>query len=131
LTEHESRQKRYDFRSDSNYALWYRKIRRVQAAKSDEWQRSVTLNLSAGGAAISVGHGKGYEKLTPGDLLEFELVMPGGPVFGIARVVRILDYRGSSNVAGISFVSVAPQDRDKIAKTVLNDGLENRHGKDK
>ncbi|MGI6620458.1 MAG: PilZ domain-containing protein [Bacillota bacterium] len=120
-------QKRDDFRSDSSYLFFYRTLREGEPAGTSEWRKSATLNLSAGGAAIFVDH----EKPAPGDLIEFQLVIPGGPVFGIAQVVRILESRGPSDAVGITFVSVAPGDKDKIAKTVLANGLESRHGKDK
>ncbi|HHT84524.1 MAG: PilZ domain-containing protein [Bacillota bacterium] len=123
----EYKQKRHDFRSDSSYLFLFRKLGEGQATEAHEWHRSSTLNLSAGGAAIFAGN----EKLAPGDFIEFQLVIPGGPVFGIAQVVRILDSGGPSDAVGISLVSVAPRDRDRIARIVLADGLENRHGKHK
>ncbi len=91
-----------------------------------EWHKSATLNLSAGGAAISLAH----RGLVPGELLEFELAIPDGPVFGIAQVLRLIDDQKEPQAA-LNFVSVASQDRDKIARAVLTDGLENCHGKNK
>lgn len=52
-------------------------------------------------------------------------------MFGIAKVVRVLDSQEQSDAVGVSFVSVAPRDRDRIARIVLADGLERRHGKPK
>lgn len=125
MTKQYSNQKRHDYRIDSKFPFWHRKFHRASDTQSDKWQQSVTLNLSAGGAAITMGS----EHLVPEDLLEFELIIPGGPVFGIAKVVRILDYESSPKAVGINFISVASKDRDKIARVVLSNGLERRHGK--
>lgn len=123
----EYNQKRREFRIHSSYAFLYRKLQGEKPDGSHKWHKTMTLNLSAGGAALFAED----EKLAPGDLLEFQLVIPGGPVFGIAEVVRILDSQGLSDAVGVSFVSMAPRDKDKIARVVLTDGLENRHGKHK
>ncbi len=125
MTKQYSNQKRHDYRTEARFPFWYRKLRRPPETQGNEWQQSLTLNLSAGGAAITVAG----ERLVPEELLEFELIIPGGPVFGIAKVVRLLDHESSGDAVGINFVSVATEDRDKIAGIVLSNGLESRHGK--
>lgn len=122
MTEHV--QKRRDFRSESSYGFLYRKLQDGEVIGDSDWQKTATINLSAGGAAIFV---EGIS-LAPGDIIEFQLLIPGGPVFGIAEVVRHLETQDALCAVGVRFVSVAPGDRDKIAKIVLADGLENRHG---
>lgn len=119
-------QKRSDFRAEGNYPFWYRSIPRGKSENPEnDWQHSSTLNLSAGGAAVSID----TQKLRPGDLMEFELVIPGGPVFGIAKVVRVLARGQHKTQVAVMFVSVAPKDKDRIAQVVLTDGLERRHEK--
>lgn len=126
LTKPRFRQRRQDFRSESTYGFTFRKLEQTEPVDGPEWHKSMTLNLSAGGAAISPAH----QKLSSGDLLEFELDIPYGPVFGIAQVVRLMDGEGECAVA-LNFVSIASSDKDKIARTVLTDGLENCYGKNK
>jgi len=116
---------RRDFRAETAYPFWFRKLETNDGPKGDaaEWHRSYTLNLSAGGALVSSSN----ENLQQGDLIEFELVVPGGPVFGIAKVVRVvLDGQREEQYA-FMFVSIAPRDKDRIAQVVLNDGLEKRY----
>ena len=118
-------QKRSYFRAAANYPFWYRKIPQGAAGHQEgDWQYSSTLNLSAGGAAVPVD----FQGLKPGDLIEFELVIPGGPVFGIAEIVRVLTKGNGRAQAAVMFVSVATKDRDRIAQVVLTDGLERHHG---
>ncbi len=118
-------QKRFDFRIEANYPFWYRKITQGASEHQEgEWQHSSTLNLSAGGAAVPTD----FQGLGPGDLIEFELVIPGGPVFGIAEILRILTQSNGKAQAALTFVSVATKDRDRIAQVVLTDGLERHHG---
>lgn len=90
------------------------------------WEVSSTIDLSAGGAAFYGG--KEGRKVSPGDLLEFQLVIPGKPVFGIARVIRVRDTENESQPSlAVRFISIEPRDQDRIAKMVLSDGLGKRH----
>ncbi len=122
----ERTEKRNNFRSESNYVLYFRRICKNEKGKHSEWQRSTTLNISAGGAAIFT-----ETEVKLDEVLEFELLIPGGPIFGLAKVVRLLDSAGLSNAVGIKFISVASHDQDKIARAVLANGLEGRHGQNK
>lgn len=117
--------KRRDFRAETAYPFWFRKLEEMKNGtdRGGKWRHSYTLNLSAGGALIFTDD----DGLKEEDLVEFELVVPGGPVFGIARVVRtILDERQQKQ-CGVMFVSIASRDKDRIAQVVLNDGLEKRY----
>lgn len=116
---------RRDFRAETAYPFWFRKLETNDGPKGDaaEWHRAYTLNLSAGGALVS----SSSVDLHQGDLIEFELVVPGGPIFGIAKVVRVVSDGQRGERYAFMFVSIAPKDKDRIARVVLNDGLEKRY----
>jgi len=122
-SDNSSRIQRNDFRAKTNYPFWFRKLD-IESAKSIEspWHHCYTLDLSAGGALISTD----LEDLAPGDHIEFELIIPGGPVFGIAKIVRTIEEERERQL-GLMFVSMAAKDKDRIAQVVLSDGLEKRN----
>ena len=83
----------------------------IESAKSIEspWHHCYTLDLSAGGGALI---STDLEDLAPGDHIEFELIIPGGPVFGIAKIVRTIEEERERQL-GLMFVSMAAKDKDR------------------
>ncbi|MGE5578679.1 MAG: PilZ domain-containing protein [Bacillota bacterium] len=114
-------QKRSDFRSGISYPIWYRDLR--NSGPGGEWARTSTKDLSGGGASFSLVDDRRLLRRT-GDTLEVQVILPPTPVFAIAKIVRIFQDDDGSLCAGVMFVSVAPKDKDRIVRVVLNEGLE-------
>lgn len=119
----EGSEKRNDFRASSQYPFWYRRC--PDGNEEEEWQRTVTRDLSAGGAAFWLGSAEIHEQ----DIVEFQLLIPPRPVFGIGEVVRVFEDTGNGKAAAVRFASLESRDKDRIARVVLSDGLEDAHGK--
>jgi c-di-GMP-binding flagellar brake protein YcgR len=112
-------ERRDDYRAIVNYPLWYRHVPK-ENRDDVEWERTMTRDLSAGGAHIWGC----LPSLSVGDLLEIQIIIPPRPVFTIAQVVRIMyDEDNRAESFGVAFLSIAQQDRDRIASVVLKDGL--------
>ncbi|MEX0974433.1 MAG: PilZ domain-containing protein [Bacillota bacterium] len=114
-------QKRSDFRSGLSYPIWYRDLH--EGGPGGEWARTSTRDLSGGGSSFDLVDGGRLERRT-GDMLEIQVILPPTPVFAIGRVVRVFQDERGCLWAGVMFVSIAPKDKDRIVRVVLNEGLE-------
>lgn len=114
-------QKRNDYRSDLTYPIWYRDLR--DGGLDGEWARTSTKDLSGGGASFELVDDRRLERHT-GDMLEVQVILPPTPVFAIAKIVRLFDDEKAGRCAAVMFASVAPKDKDRIVRVVLNERLE-------
>lgn len=127
----ERKEKRNDFRYPASYPFFWRIVSSEEEEQSSErsWERCMTRDLSAGGASFFIddkGNGRATQ-IQPGGLIEFQLVIPRKPVFGIGEIVRVArDEASGEVVVGVKFSSIEPSDRDRIARIVLNEGLGSR-----
>lgn len=121
MTEQDKGQKRSDFRTGASYPIWYRDAQ--AGGDAGEWARTVTRDLSGGGALFELVD-DGRLSRQAGDLLEIQVILPPVPVFAIGRIVRVLRDERGTLCAGVMFVSVAAKDKDRIVRVVLNEGLE-------
>lgn len=114
-------QKRTDFRSGVSYPIWYRDL--DESGHGGEWARTTTRDLSGGGASFDLADDRRLTRKS-GDMLEIQVILPPSPVFAIGRVVRVFQDERAHLCAGVMFVSIAPRDKDRIVRVVLNEGLE-------
>lgn len=120
MTEQGREQKRSDFRTNLSYPIWYRDA--AASGRGADWARTLSLDLSGGGASIELVDDRRLSRHSA-DLLELQVILPPIPVFAIGKIVRVfMDERGVL-CAGIMFVSIAPKDKDRIIRAVLNEGL--------
>ncbi|GEM_PF-1297235 len=118
-------QRRSDYRAEVSYPVWYRPLPAFSDTKAS-WHTSTTQDLSAGGmffpvdAEVDLWSGES-------ELLEIQLFLPTGPIFLLARPVRQVDTGNGNKAAAVQFVSLAPGDKEKIARVVLSGGLERSH----
>lgn len=118
-------EKRVDFRAAARYPLWFRPV--TEDIHEDAgWHSALTRDLSGGGAAFHAPEAV-LTRLGPGNLLEVQLMIPGGPVFAIGRVARISREEGQESLLALEFVSLPAGDKDRIVGIVLSEGLGKCH----
>jgi len=122
LSKREEIQRRENYRSKASYPIWYRDL--ADGSEEGEWIRTVSRDLSGGGAAFEMPDCPPADR-KPGDLLEIQLVVPPTPVFAIAEVVRIFEDNKGRLCAGVMFASINSRDRDRIVRAVLREGVKN------
>ncbi len=116
--------RRRDFRVPTAYPVQWR---RIDEGDEAPWERSVTKDLSGGGAAISVSP-QVCEGCSVGDILEMQIMLPGGPVLCIGRVLRkFREEESKKSFLATEFVSLTAGDKDRIVRIVLSEGLGKYH----
>lgn len=119
--EYKDEQKRSDFRSGSVYPIWYRDLE--DYGRERDWARTSTRDLSGGGASFALVDPKRLERRS-GDVLEVQVIVPPAPVFAIAQIVRVFQDEEKRLCAAVMFVSIESNDRDRIVRVALNEGLD-------
>jgi c-di-GMP-binding flagellar brake protein YcgR len=104
-----------------SYPIWYRDIR--EGGPGRDWSRTSTRDLSGGGSSFDLVDDRRLERRA-GDMLEVQVIIPPTPVFAIGKIVRVFSDEQGGLCAAVMFASIAPRDKDRIVRIVLNEGLE-------
>ena len=114
-------QHRQYMRLDVNVPLKYRIVHRegFDERQSNSVLSAHTADISGGGVCLVA-----KEPLRVGDIIMLSIYIPGCPISDVeSKVLRVIELSGRGNVQYrhlVQFVSIEPQDREKIVKYIFD-----------
>jgi len=114
-------QHRQYMRLDINLAVKYRVFEGIGADEkpSSELYSAHTADISGGGVCLIT-----KEPLRVGDVIRLSMYIPGCPINDVeSKVLRVIELSGRGNTQYrhlVQFVSIEPQDREKIVKYIFD-----------